>query len=133
MYHEDVDWSLRAEKKGYKNYYIPTTTVFHKIESHRDKKGRVFRNFFIKRNSQILVWKHAKFRDLIFFYIHFSFVILKTIIKALKDKNITFIYLQNYSIIQGFIIGVKKRTNRSFKKYLLKNYYLIKRCEKKFL
>jgi GT2 family glycosyltransferase len=30
MYHEDIEWCLRIGKKGYKHYFTPVVTVYHK-------------------------------------------------------------------------------------------------------
>jgi GT2 family glycosyltransferase len=131
MYHEDPDWNLRAQKSGYKSYYVPTTIVYHKVSRKMDNSSKVFMRYFFERNSQILVWKHAKIKRLIRFYLLYFYHNLLDIFISLKQKRLYYIYLRIHSMWQGFRIGIRKRNNRSCKKYLLKDYRFIKRNEKK--
>ena len=39
MYYEETDWNLRAKKKGYKIYYVPTTIIYHNVTPVIGKKA----------------------------------------------------------------------------------------------
>ena len=122
MYFEETDWNLRAKKKGYKIYYVPTTIIYHKVSPILGKKARLLKQFFIKRNSQILVWKHAKFIDLLIFYLGYSLKFLKIMLMAVIQGKFFPASLFFLSFLQGFRIGVKRRCNRSCRKTLIKDF-----------
>ncbi len=129
MYHEETDWNLRAKEKGYKIYYVPTTIVYHKVTPSISKKALLLRQFFFNRNTQILVWKHAKIKDLLIFYLRFSLKNLKTILVAVMNRRFYLASLLFLSFLQGFRIGIKRNGNRNCRKYLLNDYHFIKRIE----
>lgn len=133
MYFEETDWNLRAKKEGYKNYYVPTSIVYHKVSRSSNNKQFSLKHFFINRNSQILVWKYAGFIDILIFYIKFIIGNFRVYLKAITKKKIYNVILQLHSLWQGFRIGVKRRTNRSCRKLLIKTYKTIKRIERKYL
>ena len=122
MYFEETDWNLRAKKKGYKIYYVPTTIIYHNVTPILNKKALLLKQFFIKRNSQILVWKHAKFIDLLIFYFRYSLKFLKIMLIAVINGRFYLASLLFLSFLQGFRIGIKKRSNRSCRKTLIKDY-----------
>ncbi|MFX1328693.1 MAG: glycosyltransferase family 2 protein [Promethearchaeota archaeon] len=127
MYHEDPDWNLRAQMKGYKSYYVPTTTVYHNIPRFISEKRMIFNHHLFTRNSQIIVWKHAKFIDILFFYYIFSIMNLTIILLNFLTRKFKSIIIRLNSIWQGFRIGLKRRTNRSCGKYLISDFYYIKK------
>ncbi len=126
MYHEDPDWNLRAQMQGYKSYYVPTTTVYHNVPIDIKKRGSLFTYYFFKRNSQIIIWKYAKLREILIFYFWFSYInIYDTLYYTVRrHKKLQIILFK--SIWHGFRIGIKRRTNRSCRKYLLNDYYFAK-------
>ena len=126
MYYEETDWNLRTKKKGYKIYYVPTTIIYHKVTPIIGKKAFLLKQFFLKRNSQILVWKHAKFIDLLIFYLGYSLNNLKIMLIAVMNRRFYHISLLFLSFLQGFRIGVKRRSNRSCRKTVIKDYNSIR-------
>jgi len=124
IYAEETDWNLRAKKKGYEIYYVPTTIVYHKVTRNIKKKS-LFRDYFFNRNTQILMWKHSKFKYLFPFYLKYLANNLRYLLSKIRDRDIKSINCQYNSIIQGFRIGVKRRTNQSCKKDLINNYNFI--------
>jgi GT2 family glycosyltransferase len=129
MYHEDPDWNLRAQKSGYKSYYVPTTIVYHNVSRIVNQKRLLFNYHFFSRNSQIIVWKHAKFIDILIFYYIFCIMNFGLTFLYILRIKLRLAFLQLNSMWQGFRIGVKRRTNRSCKKYLLKDYRFIKKIQ----
>ncbi len=129
MYHEDPDWNLRAQKKGYKSYYVPTTTVYHNIPRLISEERMIFNHHFFTRNSQILVWKHAKFIDILIFYYIFGILNLGIIFLNFLTRKFKSIIIRINSIWQGFRIGLKRRTHRSCRKYMIHDYNYIKKIQ----
>ncbi|MBY8983387.1 MAG: glycosyltransferase family 2 protein, partial [Candidatus Lokiarchaeota archaeon] len=131
MYFEETDWNFRAKKFGYNNYYVPATIVYHKVTPIINKKSFLLKQFFLNRNAQIFVWKHGKFLDILIFYLKFSFRNLRIILISLMNREFFVAYLRLFSLFQGFRIGIKKRSNRSCRKLLSKDYNFIKKNEKR--
>ncbi|MFW9880687.1 MAG: glycosyltransferase family 2 protein [Candidatus Thorarchaeota archaeon] len=129
MYHEDPDWNLRAQKKGYKSYYVPTTTVYHNITRIISKERMMFNHHFFTRNSQILIWKHAKFIDIVIFYYIFTIFNLGILFLNIFTRRLKSIIVRINSIWQGFRIGLKRRTNRSCKKNMISDYNYIRKLQ----
>jgi len=61
LYCEDVDWSYRALRAGFKVLYVPSSVVWHK-DSYTVKNsfGKAGRDFYNVRNTILLARKHAR-------------------------------------------------------------------------
>lgn len=59
LYYEELDWSLRFTEKGYKLYYLPCQTVFHK-ESRSTGKVSALRTYFMMRNRLVFAYRNRK-------------------------------------------------------------------------
>lgn len=129
MYHEDPDWNFRAQKKGYKSYYVPTTIVYHNVSRISDPKREKFNYYFFSRNSQIFVWKHASFIDIMSFYYVYCIMNFGLIFVYMIKRNFNLALLQLNSMWQGFRIGVKRRTHRSCRKYIVKDYHYVQKIQ----
>ncbi|MBD3196271.1 MAG: glycosyltransferase [Candidatus Lokiarchaeota archaeon] len=130
MYHEDPDWSLRALKKGYKTYYVPTAKVYHDVPIDMNKRRSLFNYFFFKRNSQILVWKHANLcQFLVFYYLFIYTNFIELVWHTLKRHRKKFYILLN-AILRGLTIGYRRRTHRNSKKQMISDYYYAKRIQR---
>ncbi|MFX1503953.1 MAG: glycosyltransferase family 2 protein [Promethearchaeota archaeon] len=129
MYHEDPDWNLRAQRKGYKSYYVPTVTVYHNVPRIISNERMIFNHHFFTRNSQILIWKHAKLSDLMIFYYIFSVFNLGILFLNIIQRKIKLVLIRLNSIWQGFRIGLKRRTNRSCRKNIISDYFYIKKIQ----
>lgn len=130
MYHEDPDWNLRAQKVGYKSYYVPTVIIYHNVPRFINEKRMIFNHFFFTRNSQILVWKHAKFIDLLIYYYIFCVMHFGAFIFSVITGKFESIVIRFKSIWQGFRIGLRRRSNRTCRKYLISDYNYIKKIQK---
>ena len=61
LYAEEVDLCVRARKKGYRNYYVPKSIVYHKVSiSSGESSGPVF-DYYNTRNFLYLIWKNMVF------------------------------------------------------------------------
>jgi GT2 family glycosyltransferase len=129
MYFEETDWNIRAKKNGFNIYYVPTTTVYHNIT--RNIHRNIFQQYFFNRNRQIFAWKHGTYIDLLIFYYRFVLMNFRSFLGILKNRSMYLIYLQLHSLIQGFRIGFKRRTNQSCKNIMIRDYYFIKEMQNK--
>jgi hypothetical protein len=57
MYYEDVDFSFRAQLKGYKCIYVPTALIYHAEGGSSGLLPRN-RNFYFARNSLLVIMKN---------------------------------------------------------------------------
>jgi GT2 family glycosyltransferase len=131
MYWEDPDWNFRAKKLGYESYYVPTTIVYHKIPILRSAydNRQIFNDFFFKRNKQIFVWKFASLREIVKFYYLLFHVLYFDSIRNLKRKEFFILYLTLVALWQGFRNGLRRRTNRSCKKQIVKDYKFARKLQ----
>ncbi|MFO7796124.1 MAG: glycosyltransferase family 2 protein [Promethearchaeia archaeon] len=128
MYWEDPDWSLRAKKAGFKNYYVPNTIVYHKVPINNKERGEkrvLFNYFFFKRNKQIFIWKHAQLVDLFFFYKKYFYHNFIEILYRLKYREFFMIYFLFISLWKGLKTGFKRRFNISCRRNLIKDFRFI--------
>ncbi|MFX0141216.1 MAG: glycosyltransferase family 2 protein [Candidatus Hodarchaeota archaeon] len=131
IYVEDVDWSYRAKKKGYKLIYFPDTVVYHKLDIITKKNRLGFREnpfqiYLYTRNKIIFVLKHFSFFDIFLFFCIYQ--LKKTIIEfiiSIFQKKPDFLIAQVRALIMGFLIGFKRRFHRSCKNLMKReiNYY----------
>ena len=60
---EDVDWSLRASRAGFKAVYVPAAVVWHRdAYVTRKHAGKDFKDFYNIRNSILFARKHLQGR-----------------------------------------------------------------------
>ena len=59
LYYEELDWSMMFTRAGYKIWYDPACTVFHK-ESQATGKNSPLRTYYIVRNRLLLVKRNWK-------------------------------------------------------------------------
>lgn len=63
-FYEDIEWSLRVLKAGYKTFYVPTAKIWHKEHYVTDRnQGNGFIEFSLTRASMIFVRKHLPVRQ----------------------------------------------------------------------
>ncbi|HRN34419.1 MAG TPA: glycosyltransferase [Saprospiraceae bacterium] len=108
MYGEDIDYSYRILEAGYKNYYLPTTTIIHfKGESTRKSTFNYTRTFY---NAMIIfVKKHYKKQGR--FYILFlqAAVIFKAISSYFLERILKILpLLIDFGLVYKALIGLKK-------------------------
>lgn len=69
LYHEDIDWCIRAHKAGFKVLFVPTAKVWHRSSNIRDA-DLPYMKYYMTRNSFLMLRKNdfgarAIFRELI--------------------------------------------------------------------
>jgi GT2 family glycosyltransferase len=62
MYHEDLEWCLRARGHGYMMMIVPEARVFHKYDFEKSIK----KYFYMERNRFIVLFQYYKFLTILF-------------------------------------------------------------------
>jgi GT2 family glycosyltransferase len=70
LYFEEIDWTLRASKLGYKNVFVPKGKIWHKVsKSGGGIKGKIGL-YYITRNRWLLMKRWSKRSDFLFFIVY---------------------------------------------------------------
>jgi len=77
LYLEDMDFSLRAKKSGYKIIYEPKAVMWHKNAASAGGSGSKMQDYYISRNRLLFAFKHAKVRT--------KLAVIKQIVSQAKD------------------------------------------------
>lgn len=87
LYYEELDWSMMFLRAGYKIWYEPACTIYHK-ESQSTRQGSPLRSYFMTRNRLLLVKRnwHGLTKYLSYIYI-IGIVIPRDIIKNIISGN----------------------------------------------
>lgn len=75
LYWEDADLSQRVKRAGFKIYYNPTTSVWHKVSFSAGGSGSKSNDYFLIRNRYYFAMKYAKIRT--------KFAVLRDTIKLM--------------------------------------------------
>lgn len=62
LYWEDPDFSMKAKKKGFETYYVPTTCMWHKVSASTGGSGSPTNDYFLTRNRLYFAMRYAKLR-----------------------------------------------------------------------
>lgn len=62
VYLEDVDWSQRVKKAGYKVMYLPQATIWHKNAGSSGGSGSTVHQYYQSRNRLLFAIKHGGWR-----------------------------------------------------------------------
>jgi GT2 family glycosyltransferase len=86
--YEDVDWSARAIKAGYKAVYAPASVIWHR-DSYDTKRnaGLAKRDFYNMRNAVLCARKHLPFYQIPLFAFSMTTYIGYITLKALKQAD----------------------------------------------
>lgn len=76
LYLEDVDWSVRVTKAGYKIAFCPTSIVYHKNAGSSGGSGSKTHDYYQTRNKLLFAFKHGTWNEIgIALRIAFSMII----------------------------------------------------------
>ena len=80
MYHEDVDWQIRAKRAGWKIVYVPGSKVLHKCGGST-KRSQFVGAYYQSRNKFILISKNEG-RLAFLFMVPLGFAFIRNILVA---------------------------------------------------
>lgn len=93
MYYEDIDWSLRARKAGYRTVVAPATHIWHKVSRSAFKLGEPAIHYYNIRNALLLTKKHATVPIKVLVYAwsvwHYLKQLLKLMFRSSTSKQIS--------------------------------------------
>lgn len=65
LYLEDVDWSVRVTKAGYKVAFCPKSIVYHKNAGSSGGSGSPTQMYYQTRNRLLFAFKHGSWKDVL--------------------------------------------------------------------
>lgn len=100
FYWEDVDLSLRAQRKGWEVIFDPQIKVEH---HHESTIGKYFKSDFKEmisyRNQFICTWKNASASELVLHLVHIPRIVAQAVIS------------KNWNLLHGFLRAVRSLGN----------------------
>lgn len=79
LYLEDLDYSVRAKKAGFKIIFEPSAIMWHKNAASTGGSGSNLQDYFISRNRLIFAFKYAKLKT--------KFAVLKQLIMQVNQPT----------------------------------------------
>jgi len=60
IYNEDMDWSIRAQRRGYRGLYVPDARLWHKVSQvYGTQKGQRVKTYLFARNRFIVQKRYS--------------------------------------------------------------------------
>ncbi|MCL6524169.1 MAG: glycosyltransferase family 2 protein [Thermoflavifilum sp.] len=88
IYYEEFDLCYQIKKKGYKIYYQPACTIYHK-ESMTTGKGSPFKVYYLNRNRILFMRRNVSKFKLAVFLLYFTFITVpKNVVTFLVKKEV---------------------------------------------
>ncbi len=117
IYYEELDWSSRATKAGYKIFYQPYALIYHK-ESITMGKDSPFKAYYHDRNRILFMRKHSSKAQFMYF-------LLFLVVAVIPKKIITYLIKGQPKHLKNFIKGLRwhlnYQLNTNFKTESFKN------------
>lgn len=112
---EEIDWSLKAGKCGYKCYYAPKAKIWHKVGSSLGNKFGFARLYYHVRSGLIVMNANAKwFHKIVFIPFFLSDILFKILIISNQERKIISpIYSLNV-VIKAFLDFKRISPNSKF-------------------
>lgn len=105
LYYEEVDWCYQIKKAGYKIWFIPKSTVYHRASLSTSKLSSL-KTYYMNRNRILFMRKHAQG---IYRYLWPTFYLIstfpKTFLQNIHNMDLLKAYLK--SILWNFKNSVK--------------------------
>lgn len=95
LYEEDVDYCYKLLKHHYKLYYIPSSVIYHKVNSSTGKNSPIVQ-YYMVRNKFLLINKQLSGASLFLANIINTIIFLKRIITKEIYLSIFFTAVKNY-------------------------------------
>lgn len=87
LYYEEFDWCEQIKKAGYKIYYQPKVTIFHK-QSVTVGKGSLLKTYYLTRSRILFMRRNRPMSKFLLFLIYFAcFTIPKNLFMFLKNRE----------------------------------------------
>ena len=106
LYYEELDWSMMFTRAGYKIWYEPACTIYHK-ESQTTGQSSPLRTYYITRNRLLLVKRNY---DVFYKYLAYIYLILLVIPRDIFKTGLKGQY--------GLLKATLKGTHHFFKSHL---------------
>ena len=91
LYYEEMDWSDRIKREGFKVWVNMQALIYHK-ESISVGKGSALKEYFMTRNRILYIRRNANHYQQIVFYFYYLFIVTpRNIFSYLKNGNSIFI------------------------------------------
>lgn len=84
---EEWDWQVRAKKRGWRIYYSPTAKLWHRVSATTGGAGSPINEYFLQRNSLVVIAKYGGFRRYIRYFAWSAFRVLDRLLRALVQLN----------------------------------------------
>ena len=97
LYYEELDWSVRIKEAGYKLYYEPRCTVFHKESQSTGKKSPLY-YYYYTRNRLLFAYRNGNGLNK-----YLSIIYQITI--ALVKNNFSFLLKGEFDIMKASLSG----------------------------
>lgn len=107
LYFEESDWTLRANKAGFKSLYVPEAKVWHKVSRSGGGISKPVGLYYITRNRWIFMKKWAKKSD------YWVFVVYQ-IFGAIIFPIILTVYYRNTNLFGTYYKGLREGVNADF-------------------
>jgi len=102
---EDIDFCIRARKKGFQICHVPEAIIWHKGESRSSDSTRKLYLYYVPRNYILLLKKHWSYAQVLSSMIFLSFSIPK-VYKRYRSKYSQFSIT---NLFRGFRDGLRQR------------------------
>ncbi|HVU95094.1 MAG TPA: glycosyltransferase family 2 protein [Puia sp.] len=105
LYYEELDWSARIRKMGYKIYYQPASLIYHK-ESMTTGKASPLKTFYLTRNRILFMRRNTRLPVFLVFASYFIFF-------TMPKNTIVYLFRGNREHLRSFWRGILWQFNPS--------------------
>lgn len=122
LYYEELDWSLSIRNAGYRLFYDPRCTVYHK-ESRSTGMHSPLRVFYLTRNRFLFAYRNRRFTDRFICFLYLLLVVLpKDSLLYMLRFNFKLVAAALRGVIAYFSLNKKEKLDRYGFKYAYSMY-----------
>jgi len=107
LYYEELDWSERIRKQGYKIYYQPKSLIYHK-ESMTTGKSSPLKTFYLTRNRILFMRRNMSMPAFSVFILYFIFF-------TIPKNTVAFLLKREALHLKSFWKGILWHINPNIK------------------